>query len=69
MNKAVVQKLRKRMPPVAITADDFADALTQTQVKLRGLRHKAAIARVHTKNHADVRKLLTERHILPEATR
>lgn len=54
------------LPTITIKAKDFANEITNTQVKQQDLRDEPGITREHVKNNADVRKLLTDRHIVPE---
>lgn len=54
------------LPTITIKAKDFANEITNTQVKQQDLSDEPGITREHVKNNADVRKLLTDRHIVPE---
>lgn len=54
------------LPTITIKAKDFANEITNTQVKQQDLRDEPGITREHVKNNADVRKLLTDRRIVPE---
>ena len=54
------------LPTITIKAKDFANEITNTQVKQQNLRGEPSIAQEHGKNNRDVRKLLTDRHITPE---
>lgn len=54
------------LPTITIKAKDFANEITHTQVKQQDLRDEPGITREHVKNNADVRKLLTDRRIVPE---
>lgn len=54
------------LPTITIKAKDFANEITNTQVKQQDLRDEPGIAREHVRNNADVRKLLTDRKIVPE---
>lgn len=54
------------LPTITIKAKDFANEITNTQVKQRDLRGEASITHEHVKNNRDVRKLLTDRDIVPE---
>jgi DNA-damage-inducible protein D len=47
-------------------AQDFANEITDFNVKRKGLRTDRSIAREHIKNNAEVRKLLGKRGIVPE---
>lgn len=54
------------LPTITIKAKDFANEITNTQVKQRDLRGETSITHEHVKNNRDVRKLLTDRDIVPE---
>ncbi|MDR0379551.1 MAG: DNA damage-inducible protein D [Candidatus Accumulibacter sp.] len=54
------------LPTITIKAKDFANEITNTQVKQRDLRGETGITQEHVKNNRDVRKLLTDRNIVPE---
>ena len=54
------------LPTITIKAKDFANEITNTQVKQQDLRGEPGITREHVKNNQDVRKLLTDRAIVPE---
>ncbi|MBZ0087909.1 MAG: DNA damage-inducible protein D [Thermomonas sp.] len=54
------------LPTITIKAKDFANEITNTQVKQQDLRGETSIASEHVKNNRDVRKLLTDRDIVPE---
>jgi DNA-damage-inducible protein D len=54
------------LPTITIKAKDFANEITNTQVKQRDLRGETHITQEHVKNNRDVRKLLTDRDIVPE---
>jgi len=54
------------LPTITIKAKDFANEITNTQVKQQDLRGEAGITQEHVKNNKDVRKLLTDRDIVPE---
>ncbi len=54
------------LPTITIKAKDFANEITNTQVKQQDLRGEAGITQEHVKNNRDVRKLLTDRNIVPE---
>jgi DNA-damage-inducible protein D len=55
------------LPTITIKAKDFANEITHTQVKQQDLRGEPTIAEEHVKNNRDVRKLLTDRNIVPES--
>lgn len=54
------------LPTITIKAKDFANEITNTQVKQQDLQGEASIANEHVKNNRDVRQLLTDRDIVPE---
>ncbi|MDR1163390.1 MAG: DNA damage-inducible protein D [Candidatus Accumulibacter sp.] len=54
------------LPTITIKAKDFANEITNTQVKQQDLRGESGITQEHVKNNRDVRKLLTDRNIVPE---
>lgn len=54
------------LPTITIKAKDFVNEITNTQVKQQDLTGEASITHEHVKNNQDVRKLLTERKIVPE---
>ncbi|MBS0450448.1 MAG: DNA damage-inducible protein D [Proteobacteria bacterium] len=54
------------LPTITIKAKDFANEITNTQVKQQDLHGENSITREHVKNNRDVRKLLTDRDIVPE---
>jgi DNA-damage-inducible protein D len=55
------------LPTITIKAKDFANEVTNMQVKQQDLSAEPDIAREHVKNNEDVRKILTDRNIRPEA--
>ena len=55
------------LPTITIKAKDFANEVTHMQVKQQDLREEPAIASEHVRNNEDVRKILTDRDIRPEA--
>ncbi len=55
------------LPAITIKAKDFANEVTNMQVKQQDLRNEPDITREHVKNNQDVRKILTDRNIQPEA--
>ena len=55
------------LPTITIKAKDFANEVTNTQVQQQNLRGETDISREHVKNNQDVRKILTDRSIVPEA--
>ncbi|CAM5294141.1 DNA damage-inducible protein D [Rhodanobacter lindaniclasticus] len=54
------------LPTITIKAKDFANEITNTQVKQHDLHGETSITKEHVKNNRDVRKLLTDRDIVPE---
>jgi DNA-damage-inducible protein D len=54
------------LPTITIKAKDFANEITNTQVKQQDLQGELKITGEHVKNNRDVRKLLTDRQIAPE---
>jgi DNA-damage-inducible protein D len=54
------------LPTLTIKAKDFVNEITNTQVKQRNLQGEPDITQEHVKNNRDVRKLLTDRDIIPE---
>jgi DNA-damage-inducible protein D len=55
------------LPTITIKAKDFANEVTHLQVKQQDLLAEPAITEEHVRNNADVRKILTDRNICPEA--
>ena len=54
------------LPTITIKAKDFANEITNTQVKQRDLHGESGITQEHVQNNRDVRKLLIDRDIVPE---
>lgn len=54
------------LPTLTIKAKDFANEVTNMQIKERELHGEPDIAREHVRNNRDVRKILTDRKIRPE---
>ena len=54
------------LPTITIKAKDFANEITNTQARQQDLQGENSITQEHVKNNRDVRKLLTDRHIVPE---
>jgi len=54
------------LPTITIKAKDFANEITNFNIKRDDLATERAIADEHVKNNTDVRKLLTDRNIVPE---
>lgn len=55
------------LPTITIKAKDFANEITSFNIKRDDLRTEATITVEHVKNNQDVRKLLLDRNIRPEA--
>ena len=54
------------LPTISIKAKDFAAEMTSVNVQTKDLQGEAAITKEHVDNNAAVRKMLTERGIIPE---
>lgn len=54
------------LPTISIKAKDFAAEMTSVNVQTKDLHGEASIAKEHIDNNAAVRKMLTERGIVPE---
>ena len=54
------------LPTITIKAKDFANEITNFNIKREDLRMETSIAHEHMKNNAEVRKLLGKRGIVPE---
>lgn len=54
------------LPTITIKAKDFANEITNFNVKQNNLRNEPVISQEHIKNNQDVRNLLTDRGIVPE---
>jgi DNA-damage-inducible protein D len=55
------------LPTITIKAKDFANEITNFNIKKDGLRNEPEISSEHVKNNRDVRDLLMQRGIQPEA--
>ena len=55
------------LPTITIKAKDFANEVTNMQVQQQDLHNERDITREHVRNNDDVRKILTDRNIRPEA--
>jgi DNA-damage-inducible protein D len=55
------------LPTITIKAKDFANEITNFSIKKDDLRTERGITDEHVKNNQDVRRLLTDRGIVPEA--
>ena len=54
------------LPTITIKAKDFANEITNFNIKRDALRTEAGITKEHVKNNQEVRKLLIKRNIRPE---
>ena len=54
------------LPTISIKAKDFAAEMTSVNVQAKDLQGEASITQEHAENNAAVRKMLTERGIVPE---
>ena len=54
------------LPTISIKAKDFATEVTNTQIQQQNLVTESGVTREHIKNNKDVRKILTNRKIIPE---
>ncbi|MBR5657695.1 MAG: DNA damage-inducible protein D [Prevotella sp.] len=54
------------LPTISIKAKDFAAEMTSVNVQAKDLQGEASIMKEHVDNNAAVRKMLTERGIIPE---
>ena len=54
------------LPTISIKAKDFAAEMTSVNVQAKDLQGEASITQEHVENNAAVRKMLTERGIVPE---
>ena len=54
------------LPTISIKAKDFAAEMTNVNVQTKDLQGETAITKEHIDNNAAVRKMLTERGIVPE---
>jgi DNA-damage-inducible protein D len=54
------------LPTITIKAKDFANEITNFNLKQNDLASESAITGEHVKNNFDVRKLLKKRGIVPE---
>ncbi len=55
------------LPTISIKAKDFAAEMTSVNVQAKDLQGEVSITREHVENNAAVRKMLTERGIIPES--
>ena len=54
------------LPTISIKAKDFAAEMISVNVQTKDLKGESSITREHVDNNAAVRKMLTERGIVPE---
>ena len=54
------------LPTITIKAKDFANEITNFNIKRDDLRTETGITKEHVKNNQEVRKLLVKRNIKPE---
>lgn len=54
------------LPTITIKAKDFATEVTNTQIQQQDLQTEPDITREHVQNNRDIRKILTDRNIVPE---
>lgn len=54
------------LPTITIKAKDFANEVTNIQVVQQNLKTEKSVTREHIKNNSDIRKILTNRKIVPE---
>ena len=66
MGIAKSRPLADFLPTITIKAKDFANEITNFNIKKDDLRTEASISREHVKNNRDVRQVLTNRGIVPE---
>ena len=55
------------LPTITIKAKDFANEITNFNIKQNGLRTEPGISGEHVKNNQEVRRLLVDRGIVPES--
>ena len=66
MNMPQSRPLADFLPTISIKAKDFAAEMTSVNVQTKDLQGETAITKEHVDNNAAVRKMLTERGIIPE---
>ena len=66
MNMPQSRPLVDFLPTISIKAKDFAAEMTSVNVQTKDLQGEIAITKEHIDNNAAVRKMLTERGIIPE---
>ena len=55
------------LPTITIKAKDFANEITNFNIKQNSLRAESGITNEHVKNNQEIRRLLVDRGIVPEA--
>ena len=55
------------LPTITIKAKDFANEITNFNIKQNDLRTQARVTDEHVRNNREVRKLLVDRGLVPEA--
>ena len=60
------RRLADFLPTISIKAKDFAAEMTSVNVQSKNLMGEFSITREHVENNAAVRRMLTERGIVPE---
>ena len=66
MGMPLSRPLADFLPTISIKAKDFAAEMTSVNVQTKDLQDETAITKEHVDNNAAVRKMLTERGIIPE---
>ena len=66
MNVPKSRALADFLPTITIKAKDFANEITNFNIKRDDMRTEAGITKEHVKNSQEVRKLLIRRNIKPE---
>ena len=67
LNVPAKRPLADFLPTLTIKAKDFANEITNHNIKRHDLRSETGMTDEHVKNNQEVRKLLGERGIVPEA--
>lgn len=66
MGMSQTRPLADFLPTISIKAKDFAAEMTSVNVQAKDLHGEKSITKEHVDNNAAVRKMLTERGIIPE---
>jgi DNA-damage-inducible protein D len=66
LNVPKSRSLADFLPTITIKAKDFANEITNFNIKRGDLRTETGVTREHVKNNQEVRKLLVKRNIKPE---